>query len=635
MEAAGSAPVSSGHGWRSFAEYRSAHVVAAMLSRTRIEHPAYEIALHALSQIDPRSLEGLARELRGEVRTLRQSYRSGVVRIDYSRLVRGYLTAYVPPYIQMSEHVWAEALPGPAQVGTSLNVVVVGAGPAPELVGLMNLLRWNEHQCTQVDAVCLDVADETWRPARIALTSEAALRWGGRLSLTSEPFDLTGPAAITEPVRSVLAAADAVVMQNCLNEGAVRTAAFSSNLVDMVQALRPGARLAIADIRGYQLVTSTIDGLLDDLVNEGLIRREPHEPAGVERAVLGRLPHDLRRHVLTDDEDLRPRRHLRYIVRVTERAGRRVAEAVPADDRPRPARPVPPPSPARRPQRPRRREDRRPEQRVSVEWERGVAYTGIVTVADGQRGVRLQSADAEVFIARHDLETGEPHPLASYVGRRLSFEVVHAAGGLVRGTRRGYLARRRKQFWDQVRHGARFFAEVVEVDGRSVVLERHGQRIRVPKGEISHDWVDDPHAFAVVGQLRPVQVLDLDRDRMRVTGSIKRCEPDPVQIFAEREEVGVLVPCEIVALEGQFARAEVGTLPAWVHVSEICDRFVRDPSDELHVGQQAWARYVGVRASSRRRGLQLSLKDVVASARVAHAFTAAMADEAFEDVDES
>lgn len=613
--------------WQSFVGYRTPRLVEALLSGSTIEqHPCYDVAMRALARVERKDVVELADDLRGEVRMLREHYRSSMVSVDYGRLARGYLVAYVPPYIQMAEHVWAEALPAPASVGHTLNVVVVGAGPAPEVVGLINLLVWNQHRCRRIEAVCLDVADDIWRQLRDALVTEGAVAWGGEVALESRHFDLSQPAAVTDGVRSALRAADVVVIQNCLNEGAARGPALTSNLADLAEALRPGARLAIADIHGYDAVRSTVDSVLDELAERAVVRREPHEPAGIARRVLGRVPDPLRRHVLDGQDGLVPRRNLRYLVRVAERLGSQleppVTDPVPTTTIPAAAQPT-----VRRRRRTERRRERAAELPATVRWEPGVAYTGIVTFADGQRGIRLRSGEAEVFIPHDHLEQGPARPLASYVGRRLSFEVIHAGGGLVKGTRRAYLARRRQQFWAEARVGARVFADTVEVHEHGVVLERHGQVIRVAKGEISHDWVEDARDHVVVGQLRAVELTALDHERMRMDGSIKRCEPDPVQLFAEREDPGVLVPLEIVALEESFACARVGTLPAWIHVSQISERFVRRPSDELDVGQQAWGRYLGVKLTSRRRGLQVSLRDVVADAPVARAFVTTMADE--------
>lgn len=90
--------------------------------------------------------------------------------------------------------------------------------------------------------------------------------------------------------------------------------------------------------------------------------------------------------------------------------------------------------------------------------------------------------------------------------------------------------------------------------------------------EISWGRVGHPGELLEIGQEVDVFVLSVDRERLRVSLSIKRLYPDPWTSAAQRYQVGQLVECRITRLTqwGAFARI-VGDeeIEGLIHASEL------------------------------------------------------------------
>ena len=130
--------------------------------------------------------------------------------------------------------------------------------------------------------------------------------------------------------------------------------------------------------------------------------------------------------------------------------------------------------------------------------------------------------------------------------------------------------------------------------------------------EMSWKRVLHPREVVAVGQEVQVLILGVDRERQRVSLSLKRLEPDPWVSVEERYAVGQLVEGLITRLTkwGAFARL-VGdeAIEGMIHVSELDDEPVEHPSERLQQEQVVTLRIIGVDAANHE--LALSLKQAV------------------------
>ena len=115
-----------------------------------------------------------------------------------------------------------------------------------------------------------------------------------------------------------------------------------------------------------------------------------------------------------------------------------------------------------------------------------------------------------------------------------------------------------------------------------------------------------------VGQEIEVYVLGVDRERQRVSLSLKRLQPDPWASIEERYHEGQLVEGAITRLTkwGAFARI-VGdeTIEGLIHVSELDEGPVVHPRDIIRPGQVVTLRVIGVDGARHRLALSLKQAD--------------------------
>lgn len=105
----------------------------------------------------------------------------------------------------------------------TLQVCFFGAGPAPEVIGLLMYLRDHAPQIRTVHATLLDKYTESWSDIQQNLLQRrlAPAYWSGRLHLSAYPLDnqdrLTWD-ALPEGVQTAISQANVLVFQNCLSD---------------------------------------------------------------------------------------------------------------------------------------------------------------------------------------------------------------------------------------------------------------------------------------------------------------------------------------------------------------------------------------------------------------------------------
>jgi len=132
----------------------------------------------------------------------------------------------------------------------------------------------------------------------------------------------------------------------------------------------------------------------------------------------------------------------------------------------------------------------------------------------------------------------------------------------------------------------------------------------VHRSEITWDKTVNPMSIHAVREQVRVLVTGVDRERDRISLSIKQLTADPWARLAADLSVGTDVDAVITRLMpfGAFARIADG-LEGLIHISELADRRVSEPGDVVAVGQVARVRVVGVDEDRRRVSLSMRQAD--------------------------
>jgi small subunit ribosomal protein S1 len=125
--------------------------------------------------------------------------------------------------------------------------------------------------------------------------------------------------------------------------------------------------------------------------------------------------------------------------------------------------------------------------------------------------------------------------------------------------------------------------------------------------ELSWNHVDHPSEVVQVGEEVEVKVLEVDRDRERISLGLKQTRKDPWQEIVERVNVGEQIQGRVTKLVtfGAFVEVAEG-VEGLIHISELAEHHVETPDEIVRSGDEVDARIIDVDA--RRRRLSLSLR---------------------------
>jgi small subunit ribosomal protein S1 len=127
--------------------------------------------------------------------------------------------------------------------------------------------------------------------------------------------------------------------------------------------------------------------------------------------------------------------------------------------------------------------------------------------------------------------------------------------------------------------------------------------------ELSWSHVNHPSEVLEIGQKVDVKVLDIDRDRQRISLGLKQTQTDPWQQVLESYQEGDIVAGKVtkVVTFGAFVEILPG-VEGLVHISELAQHHVENPREIVSQGDTVNVRILEVDAERRR--LSLSLKRV-------------------------
>ena len=107
-----------------------------------------------------------------------------------------------------------------------------------------------------------------------------------------------------------------------------------------------------------------------------------------------------------------------------------------------------------------------------------------------------------------------------------------------------------------------------------------------------------------------VVVIGVDRERQRISLSIKRAGADPWERYVNELETGQTIDATVTRVMpyGAFARLTEG-VEGLIHVAELGGEPVADPTGSVHVGDVVRVRIVAIDRDRRRLSLSVRLAE--------------------------
>ncbi|WP_093118873.1 30S ribosomal protein S1 [Thermoleophilum album] len=127
--------------------------------------------------------------------------------------------------------------------------------------------------------------------------------------------------------------------------------------------------------------------------------------------------------------------------------------------------------------------------------------------------------------------------------------------------------------------------------------------------ELSWSHVNHPSEVLKVGERVPVKVLDIDRERQRISLGLKQTQEDPWQRVVRTYNVGDVLEGKVTKVVNFGAFVEIlDGVEGLVHISELSQEHVENPREVVEPGQEVRVKILEI--DSDRRRLSLSIKRV-------------------------
>ena len=235
-----------------------------------------------------------------------------------------------------------------------------------------------------------------------------------------------------------------------------------------------------------------------------------------------------------------------------------------------------------------------------IRWEKileryveGCVVTGTIKSAV-RGGLIVQVDDVEAFLPGSQVEVAPVKELEPYVGQTFEFKVIKISNerrNLIVSRReliKGTMAEKRAELLGSLQKGEVRKGRVKNITDFGAFIDLDGIDGLLHITDMSWGRVKHPSEILKVGQELDVMVLDVDRDRERISLGLKQTTPNPWDSILEQFPVGSRVAGKVVNLAAYGAFVEIAPgIEGLVHISEFSwTKRVARASDMLAVGDE-------------------------------------------------
>ena len=251
--------------------------------------------------------------------------------------------------------------------------------------------------------------------------------------------------------------------------------------------------------------------------------------------------------------------------------------------------------------------------RIETAAESGEPVEG--TVIEVVKGGLIIDLGVRGFLPASLVDIRRVPNLDEYMGTKIETKVIelNRSRNNVVLSRRAVLEEERKEVRQQILDGLQ---PGLVVDGQisnivdfGAFVDLDGIDGLIHISELSWSHVNHPSEILAIGDTVKVKVLDIDRDRQRISLGLKQTQEDPWQRIVDTYNVNDELSGQVtkVVTFGAFVEILDG-VEGLVHISELASHHVESPREIVHPGDEIRVRILEI--DSERRRLSLSAKRV-------------------------
>ncbi len=251
--------------------------------------------------------------------------------------------------------------------------------------------------------------------------------------------------------------------------------------------------------------------------------------------------------------------------------------------------------------------------RIEAGAESGEPVEG--TVIEVVKGGLILDLGVRGFLPASLVDIRRVQNLDEFMGKKLQSKVIelNRSRNNVVLSRRAVLEEERKEVREQIlgrlQPGQEVEGKISNIVDFGAFVDLDGIDGLIHISELSWSHVNHPSEVLSIGDTVRVKVLDIDRDRQRISLGLKQTQEDPWQRVLNEYREGDVVEgrvTKIVAF-GAFVQILPG-VEGLVHISELAQHHVESPAEVVRPGDELKVKILEVDESRRR--LSLSVKRV-------------------------
>ena len=251
--------------------------------------------------------------------------------------------------------------------------------------------------------------------------------------------------------------------------------------------------------------------------------------------------------------------------------------------------------------------------RIEAAAESGEPVEG--TVIEVVKGGLILDLGVRGFLPASLVDIRRVHNLDEFMGQKLECKVIelNRSRNNVVLSRRAVLEEERKEVREQIlgrlEPGQIVDGKISNIVDFGAFVDLDGIDGLIHISELSWSHVNHPSEVVGIGDTVRVKVLDIDRDRQRISLGLKQTQEDPWQRVVDSHQTGDVLEGKVtkVVAFGAFVEILPG-VEGLVHISELADHHVENPSEVVEPGTELKVKILEV--DEERRRLSLSIKRV-------------------------
>ena len=226
-------------------------------------------------------------------------------------------------------------------------------------------------------------------------------------------------------------------------------------------------------------------------------------------------------------------------------------------------------------------------------------------------GVVVNANGVRVFIPASLATASRNESLDELKGKEVDFRIIEIgrgrrAVGSIKSVLREQKKAAEEKIWANIAVGDRFTGVVKSLTSYGAFVDIGGVDGMIHISELSWQKIKNPSEVVLVGDTVEVYVKDLDREKKKISLGYKKEEDNPWTLFTNKYHEGDTVKVTIVSMTayGAFARIIPG-VDGLIHISQIANKHVAKPQDELKVGQEVDAKIIAIDSEKKRVSLSI------------------------------